>query len=187
MASNGTWVPVENREGIQPIATTNAALPSQYQVGQSQYFGQVHPLGTIIRAYDVGATAYGEGEFIYLAGVSSTAVGSLVSYNTQSGTTTLTPNTASLNYPVAVAMSANLKTQYGWYQIAGNAVILKTAVKVTPTEKVALSGTSGRILGGSTIGKTLMNAISSNAATVASGVSTVTVLIQRPFLEPVNT
>lgn len=178
------FIPVENRLGIQPIAQTNAALPSQYQVGQSDSFGQAHPLGTIVKAYD---TTLGEGEFIYLAGVSSTAVGSLVSYNPLAGTTTLSPNTASTNLPVAVAMSANLKTQYGWYQIAGVAVILKTAVKITPAEKVALSATAGRILGGSTAGKQVFNAISVNAATVASATSTVQVLIQRPFLEPIGT
>lgn len=178
------FVPVENRLGIQPISQTNLATPSQYQVGQSQEFGQAHPLGTIIRAADA---TLGEGEFIYLAGVSSTAVGSLVSYNNLAGTTTLSPNTASTNLPVAVAMSANLKTQYGWYQIAGIATILKTAVKITPSDKVSLSSTAGRVLGGSVAGKQVLNAISVNAATVASATSTVQVLIQRPFLEPVAT
>ena len=185
MAAN--WIPTENALGIQPIQQTNIALPSQYQVGQSDSFGQVHPLGTIVRATDLGTTANGSGEFIYLAGVSATAVGTLVSYNPLVGTTTLSPNTASTNLPVAVSMSANLKTQFGWYQIAGVATILKTAVKFNPAVKVAVSATTGRILAGSTVGKTVFNAISVNAATVASATSTVQVLIQRPFLEPVNT
>jgi len=178
------FIPVENREGIQPIAQTNAALPSQYQTGQSQFFGQAHPLGTIVKAYDA---TLGEGEFIYLAGVSSTVVGSLVSYDPLNGTTTLVPNTASLNNPVAVAMSANLKTQYGWYQIAGVATIKKNATKISPASKVSVSSTAGRVVGGSVAGKQILNAISVNAATVASATSTVTVLIQRPFMEPVAT
>lgn len=178
------FIPVENRIGIQPIGQTNVATPSQYQTGQSQAFGQAHPLGTIVRAEDA---TLGEGEFIYLAGVSATAVGSLVTYNNLGSTSTLVPNTASQNVPVAVAMSANIKGNFGWYQIAGNAVILKTAVKVSPASKVAISATAGRILAGSTAGKQVMNAISVNAATVASATSTVTVQINRPFMEPVAT
>jgi hypothetical protein len=178
------FIPVENRLGIQPISQTNAALPSQYQVGQSPEFGQAHPLGTIVRAYD---TTLGEGEFIYLAGVSATAVGSLVYYNPLAGTSTLTPNTGSTNYPVAVAMSANLKTQYGWYQINGVATILKTAVKISPSSKIWQSATTGRVFSTSTAGKQIFDAISVNAATVASGTSTIQVLIQRPFMEPIAT
>src|SRR5581483_4819760 len=114
-------------------------------------------------------------------------VGSLVSYDPLNGTTTLVPNTASLNNPVAVAMSANLKTQYGWYQIAGVATIKKNATKISPASKVSVSSTAGRVVGGSVAGKQILNAISVNAATVASATSTVTVLIQRPFMEPVAT
>ena len=40
---------------------------------------QNHPLGTIVRGHD---PTYGEGEFIYLQGVASTIVGSIVEYNT---------------------------------------------------------------------------------------------------------
>lgn len=184
MAAN--WTPVENRAGIQPIAQSNAALPSQYQTGQSQLFGQAHPLGTIVRAYDANNTL-GEGEFIYLEGLSGTLVGYLVYYNNLAGTTTLVPNTASTNYPCAVAMSANGKGAFGWYQITGVATILKSAAKISPTAKVAISSTAGRVLGGSTAGKQVMNAISVNAATVASGTSTVQVLIDRPFMEPIGT
>ena len=43
--------------GSQAIATTDT--------------DQLHPLGTIVRAYD---PTYGEGEFIYLLGVASTAI-----------------------------------------------------------------------------------------------------------------
>jgi len=74
-----------------------------------------HPLGTIIRAKD---TTYGEGEFIYLQGVASTIVGSVVEYNTsfQTGleaTALLTP------HPLAVAMSINVAgPNYGIAQVA---------------------------------------------------------------------
>lgn len=80
---------------------------------------QNHPLGTIVKAVD---PTYGEGEFIYLTGVASTAAGDVVSYNSTQGATVRWAGTANEGRPLAVAMSANVASQYGWYQIAGNAV-----------------------------------------------------------------
>lgn len=174
------YTPVENREGIQPIAVTNGSLPSQYQVGQSPFFGQNHPLGTIIRAYD---PTLGEGEFIYLQGVASTVVGSLVTYDQVNAKTVLAPNTANLAQPVAVAMSANVASQFGWYQISGAAVIKKTATKINPGVQIFLSATAGSIQSTAASGKEVLNAITINTATVASATGTVTVQINRPFLQ----
>lgn len=89
--------------GSQAVATTSTT--------------QNHPVGTIVRATD---PTYGAGEFIYLAGVASTAVGSWVTYDMDGGTTALLA--ANAIGPVAVAMSANVAGQYGWYQISGKAV-----------------------------------------------------------------
>ncbi len=60
---------------------------------------------------------YGVGEFIYLLGVASTVVGSWVTYEQDNGATTLLA--ANAIGPVAVSMSANVASQYGWYQIYG--------------------------------------------------------------------
>lgn len=176
------FVPVENRLGVQQIAINAASLPSQYQVGQSQQFGQSHPLGTIVRAYDSAATALGEGEFIYLKGVVSTVVGSLVTYDPSNAVTVLCPSTVDLGQPIAVAMSANVAGQFGWYQVGGVAVIKKSAVKVVPGAKIYI-GTTGRVTGTIASGKELVGAISTNLATVASATSTVNVLINRTFAE----
>ncbi len=89
--------------GGQPIANTETT--------------QAHPLGMIVTAAD---PTYFGGEFIYLKGVASTAVGSWVTYNADDGTTALLA--ADAIGPVAVAMSANVASQYGWYQISGKAV-----------------------------------------------------------------
>lgn len=75
------------------------------------------PVGTIVRATD---PTYGAGEFIYLAGVASTAVGSWVTYNLDDGSTALLA--ANAIGPVAVAMGATVASTYGWYQISGKAV-----------------------------------------------------------------
>jgi hypothetical protein len=140
-----------------------------------------HPLGTIVRAHH---GTYGEGEFIYLKGVASTAVGSLVSYNQSAGTTTLSANTANLTTPVAVAMSANVANQYGWYQIDGAAVIQKaTGVAISPSVALYQSATAGALTSTVASGKQLQSAISANTASVASATTTVLVQINRPAFQ----
>lgn len=89
--------------GYQPIANTETTAR--------------HPLGTRVMAND---PTYGDGEFIYLLGVASTAVGSFVLFNPDDFSTSLLA--ANDIGPVAVAMSANVASQYGWYQIYGKAV-----------------------------------------------------------------
>lgn len=99
------FVILDEMLGTQPIATTETTVNT------------AHPLGTIVQAKD---STYGVGEFIYLKGVASTAVGSWVTYNLDDFTTTLLA--ANAIGPVAVAMSENVASQYGWYQISGKAV-----------------------------------------------------------------
>lgn len=79
---------------------------------------QNHPLGTVVRAVD---PTYGEGEFIYAKGVANTVVGSVAAIDSYAGTTVLA--VAATRGPVGVAMSANVASQYGWYQVGGSAVV----------------------------------------------------------------
>lgn len=178
------YVILENRAGLPPIGNvqTSGAL-TNVQVGQSPFNGKQVPLGTIVRADD---TTNGEGEFIYLKGVASTVAGSLVTWDPVGKTTTLAPSTASLNKPVAVAMGASTANTYGWYQISGVAAIAKTTIKFNPGVKCYLSG-SGQITSTAATDKLVMNAITVNAATVASATTTINVLIQRPFASPAGT
>ena len=76
-----------------------------------------HNYGERVRAVD---PTYGEGEFIYLLGLASTAAGDVVVFNEYTGATTRI--TARSKGPVAVAMSACVASNYGWYQVVGNAV-----------------------------------------------------------------
>lgn len=90
--------------GMQPIASVDTV--------------QNHPLGKIAQASD---PTYGAGEFIYLKGASSVAVGSWVTYNSDDGSVALLA--ANAIGPVAIAMAAiDASTKYGWYQISGKAV-----------------------------------------------------------------
>ena len=141
------------------------------------------PVGSRTKAYD---STYGEGEFIYLLGVSSTETGDMVAYDATTYQTTRAGTTAAQGSPVAVAMGANLGGSYGWYQIGGNAVIKKVAVKVNPQVKVYVGGTTGRLTSVASAGKLIQNAKSSNLTTIASATSTVVVLIERPYLRGVT-
>lgn len=97
------------------------------------------PLGTRVRALD--PVTYGEGEFIYLKGVASTVVGSLVIYNATTGVTALTA--ARSKGPVAVAMSICVANNYGWYQMQGRAVV--KAATVVAGASVYLTSTGGQV------------------------------------------
>ena len=98
---------VHTHAGAQPIANKETS--------------QKHPLGTIVRGVD---PTYGEGEFIYLKGVGSTIVGSVVEYNT-SYQTGLDSSALDTPVPLAVAMSTCTSSYYGWYQIGGLAQVAK--------------------------------------------------------------
>lgn len=161
-----TYVITENSTGWQPIANTETT--------------QKHPLGSIVKAAD---PTYGVGEFIYLLGAANTVSGLMVTYNATTWQTTISPNTANNAASVAVAMSANVASQYGWYQISGNAVIKKTAVQATPQLKVYQSGTAGRIFVTSTSGKQIIGARAANLTTVTSTTSTLVVTINRPHMQ----
>lgn len=157
------FVPTENRLGIQPIAANSTV--------------QNHPLGTIVKAYD---PTFGEGEFVYLLGVASTVIGNTVTYNATTYQTALSPNTANNDGPQAVAMSPNVASQYGWYQINGLATVKKTAVQVLPGAKIYQSATAGRWMPTSATSKQILGARGANLTTVTSTTSTVVVLINRP-------
>ena len=159
---------VHSRAGAQPIDDTSTV--------------QKHVLGSMVRGVD---DTYGEGEFIYLLGVASTVVGDVVIFNATTYQTTRTVGATHKNSgaPVAVAMSANVAAQYGWYQTDGNAVVKKTAVAVTPQVPVMLSATAGRVKVLTSAGFMIVGAISANLATVASTVSTVVVTIKSPHIQ----
>jgi phosphatidylserine decarboxylase len=171
----------ENRAGMLQIANTDSGISTTSPAGVVTTIPTPPgTLGMVARAFD---PTYGEGEFILLVGVASTVVGSLVTYNATTYQTTLSANTANQATPVAVAMSANTAGLFGWYQIGGLAVVKKTAVAVNAQVPVYQSATVGRVMPTAASGKQVLGARSANLATVASGVSTVIVSINRPHLQ----
>lgn len=99
-------------------------------------------LGTKCRARDAGSTAYGEGEFIYLKGVTSTARGSVVAIKGDYSTELVAARSRSA---LAVALGAvDATTKYGWYQIRGVGVALCDA-GIVDAAGLYIDGTSGRV------------------------------------------
>lgn len=148
--------------GFQAIAATSTV--------------QQHPLGTIVRAVD--PTYYG-GEFIYLKGVANTAVGSWVTYNMDDGSTTLLA--ANAIGAVGVAMSANVASQYGWYQIEGKAVG-KALSGYLDNGLVYATSTAGSIDDAVVAGDRVKNAIgASDVGTPSSGLAEFE--INRPWMD----
>jgi hypothetical protein len=188
------FTPVEARFGIQPIAFVNVPNTT-LQSGQTPFANQEHPLGTIIRAYD---PIYGEGEFIYLQMVASTAVGSWVTYGAY-GTTTpsgatgaeflsaLMPAIANTAQPVAIAMAAfpagSPTFALGWFQIAGAAVAADNGT-LTGSPAVIYAAGSGQVttLATGHAGMEIMNARAiTNDGTPVAGLFLAQ--INRPFMQ----
>lgn len=148
--------------GSQPIADTSTV--------------QEHPTGTIVGATD---GTYGAGEFIYLAGVASTAVGSWVTYASDDGSTALLA--ADAIGPVAIAMSANVGSQYGWYQISGKAVG-KALASYADNGLVYATATAGSIDDAVVAGDRVKEAIGASAVdTPSTGLAEFE--ISRPFMD----
>lgn len=115
---------------------------------------QQHPLGTRVKGTD---PTFGEGEFIYLKGIGSTVVGSMVDYDQTLGVTALSPATGGFG-PVAIAMSINIANQFGWYQIAGTAVVKAPNAMVVGAEIFSLAATPGSVDDAAVAGEQILNA-----------------------------
>lgn len=133
----------------QPIAETSTTLR--------------HRLGDRFKCFD---ETYGPGEFIYLQGVASTAIGSWVTFNADDGTTALLA--ANAIGPVAIAMSANVANQYGWYQIYGKAVGL-CLTGFADNANVYATATAGSVDDAIVAGDRVKNAKGASAIGTPSG------------------
>lgn len=113
--------------GSVPGSAADSAILS---VAAGTNYGPSVPVGTVREFFDVNGK-YGVGEFIYLPGVASLAVGDVVSYDLSAGVNGTTDaavtrwaGTANTGKCLAVATTANTSTTtYSWYQISGAAVV----------------------------------------------------------------
>lgn len=148
--------------GLPPIAETSTT--------------QKWKMGDIRRGVD---PTLGGGEFIYLKGVASTVVGSLVDYDQYLATTALAPATGGIG-PVAVAMSANVALQWGWYQIGGTAAVKAPNAMTPGAEVYMLAATPGSVDDADVANEQIINAkVSTTTGTPSSGLAYIQ--INRPF------
>lgn len=135
-----------------------------------------HALGTIVQAVD---PTYGAGEFIYLLGVASTALGSWVLYAADDGSSSLLA--ANDIGSVAVSMSANVALGYGWYQIKGKA-IGKALTGFLDNANVYSTATAGSVDDAVVAGDRIKNAKGASAVdTPSTGLAEFE--IDRPFVD----
>lgn len=149
------------RVGWQPITTLSTV--------------KNHALGTIVQAED---PTLGNGEFIYLDGVSGTIVGSIVRYD-DNFQTALASTAVDVSEPVAIAMAICTASYYGWYQIAGLAVA-KKASATTFADGAGMGAASGLAI--AIVTNVQMNGIVCRSATTTTGSAAnyVSVAISRP-------
>lgn len=102
---------------------------------------QMHALGEEVTCKDVGSTDRGWGVFKYLKGVASTVAGDCVVFDSSDHTTVRT--IAASVGDVGIAMSANVASQYGWYQVEGIGVV--TAGTVADNALVYTTATDGSL------------------------------------------
>lgn len=172
---------VEPQIGYLQIANTDAGItpPNQAAVIPTP----PNTLGQTVRAFD---PTLGEGEFILLLGVAGTAIGACVIWDSTTYQTTLAPSTANLARPVAWAMSANLATTFGWYQLSGSVTALKQVNhQIAGNLAVGISSSAGKIVASSSAGagKEIQGARKSASGTVASATTTCVIVVDRPHLQ----
>jgi hypothetical protein len=163
---------------ITTVAPGNANLPGNVYEPQ---------IGEIRSGFD---STLGWAEFIYLKIPASTtlAIGNLVTWTAGFAAAILPVLATSKNTlsPIAVTMAtvaSSSSVQYGWFQISGQATVLKTAVAVTPNVVLYASGTTGRVKVLTSAGGQILGMRSVNAATVTSTTSSVTVILNRPMMQ----
>lgn len=148
--------------GMQPVDVTETTAK--------------HIVGTRARGID---PLYGNGEFIYLLGVANTAVGSIVTFDVTTFQTTLCAVGGNIARPVAIAMSANVAAQYGWYQISGIAVARKTCT-VSLAAGAAVGVLTIGLVAGTASGREIQGACVAAVASATAGRTTVSIYIDRP-------
>jgi outer membrane lipoprotein SlyB len=131
-------------------------------------------LGTIVKCKHA---TYGSAEFIYLTGVANTAVGTWVTYDVDGASARLVADAVG---PVAIAMSANVASQYGWYMIQGKhpAALCWASLSLASNAVLYATASAGLVDDAVVSGDKVRRAKADEAK--ATNVATVAVEIYRP-------
>ncbi len=118
--------------------------------GDKELFGSLLTLVETTRSEDVGTVRSDEfgNKYIYLQGIASVALGSVVTYKITSLTAcTMVLATTGSKGHIAVAMAAVVASSYGWFQIEGwtEEVLAISGGDAAVGGRVFLTGTAGQI------------------------------------------
>lgn len=164
------YVPHTPHLGFPPIASHGVSSDAAGRSTPGPWLGQV---------IDAEDKTYGNGEFIYLKGAANTVRGSWVTYNDDDHSTTLLA--ANAIGPVAVAMSACVASEYGWYQIRGKAIGLALTGFVD-NANVYATATAGSVDDAVVAGDRVKNAKGASAVD-APGTGLAEFEIDRPWMD----
>ena len=139
---------------------TGAPMASSGQLGVVDTVQQF-PLGTVVQGTDaVGGFA----EYIYLKGVASTIVGSVVTFD-EAGVTALI--TATSVGPVAVATAITVASTFGWYGYTGT-FPTDVVANCADNAKLGRETTNGKVGDSYAAGYQIVGAVSRNSTTAAA-------------------
>jgi hypothetical protein len=142
---------------------TGAPMASSGQLGVVDTVQQF-PLGMRVSGTDaVGGYA----EYVYLKGVASTIVGSVVTYD-EAGVTALI--TATSVGPVAVATAITVASTFGWYGVTGT-FPTDVVANCADNAKLGRETTNGKVGDSYAAGYQIMGAVSRAATTAAAVVN----------------
>lgn len=132
--------------------------------------GQLGDVDTTQRN-DIGARAFDNlgNEYIYLKGVASTIVGSVVTFSGLTGLTALI--VADMSGPVAVATGLTVASTWGWYAIYGIVpvdVVANSAAVATTAKNPGRETTDGKVGDGRAAGDEIIGFIQLAATTAAA-------------------
>lgn len=128
------------------------------------YDSAIVPVGSIMNFID---PIYGEGTFIFLPGVASTAQGDIVEYTTgngaasPAGSTTRWAGTVITGKPLAIASAATIASTWGWYQVVGLAIV--TISGTIAAGNGAYWQATGVVQAAAVAGKQMVNAVAVSA------------------------
>jgi len=166
----------ENRIGVTPIANVDPGVLNAST--NITYPSTPNKLGQIVRAVD---PVFGEGEFIFLAGCAGTQIGSCVVWD-GNFLTSLAAATPNQSRAIAFAMAPALAGQWGWYQIEGQVQALKdTSAAVNAGVSVGI--VSAGAIGNTAAGLEILDAKSTNTATVLAATTVLPIYCDRPCLQ----
>ncbi len=173
-----------NTLGCVDVTVTTTTAPGVAVLPGSVFEPQ---LGEIRTAWD---PTYGFGEFIYLKIPASTAITAGLLYQWTAGyaiaVLPVLATSKNTGHQVAVCnttVASNTAVTYGWFQIEGQTLVLKTAVAMSPDAVVYASATAGRIKVLTSAGGQITGLRVASVASVTSTTSTVLVYMNRPAMQ----